>query len=189
MATESKVTTWPIINPILGDEILAAEDVNGDIGQVNPSNLAAYIIKQFRTFYPYNWVQIPALFSTNVEANNNNNPTNWVDVFTLTVPAADTINGEYELFLNWVWESTSANRAAYWRAVINGTPTDYLRITSNDTSDVNVQLVKFIQEFTAGQEVTVLLQCVLENGGGQSTVTIQEKSASITLEAKQNYDI
>lgn len=189
MGTESKVNTWPVIDPIVGDEILAAEDTSGNIGQVNPENLAPYIIKQFRNFYPYNWIQIPSLFSTNVEADNNNNPTNWVDVFSLNVPAAETINGEYELFINWVWESTSANRAAYWRAVINGVPTDFIRITSNDSNDVNVQLVKLIQQFTAGQAITVLFQCVLEQGGGQSTVTIQEKSASITLEAKDNFDI
>lgn len=46
MSIETPITDFPIIDPVVGDELMAANDTNGDAGAVTPEKLAAYVINQ-----------------------------------------------------------------------------------------------------------------------------------------------
>ena len=189
MANESRVDSWPVISPVVGGELIAAQDDLGAFGSLTPNAIADLAVQRLVAAFPYAYIRLSSQFQTNVEADNNNNPTNWVDVLTLTMPDSETINGDYSIELGFSWTSTVNNRAAYWRAVVNGVPTPFVRITSRDNQDLNPEFFRLLNDFDGNGDLEVTLQCVLENGGGSSTVTIEPNALGISIDAKKNFDL
>ena len=189
MANESRVDDWPVITPLLGEELIAAQDELGGFGSITPNEIADFALKKFIAAFPYTYEQLQAQFQTNQEANNNNNPTNWVDVLSCTLPDLETINGDYSIEIAFSWTSTVNNRAAYFRALINGVPLPFVRVTARDNQDLNPEFFRILNDFDGAGELEVQLQCVLESGGGSSTVTIEPLQLGISIEAKKNFDL
>lgn len=189
MANESRVDSWPAIAPVNGEELIAAQDEQGGFGSLTPNSIADIAVQKLVAAFPYTYEQLQNQFQTNQEANNNNNPTNWVDVLSCTLPDAETINGDYSLEIAFSWSSTVNNRAAYFRALINGTPLPFVRVTARDNQDLNPEFFRILYDFDGSGDLEVQLQCVLENGGGQSTVTIEPLQLGISIEAKKNFDL
>ena len=185
----SRVDNWPIISPANGDELLAAQDSQGGFGSLTPNAIADIAVRKLAAAFPYAYERLTTQFQTNVEANNNNNPSNWVDVLSVTMPDSETINGDYSLEIGFSWTSTVNNRAAYWRAVVNGVPTPFVRITARDNQDLNPEFFRLLYDFDGNGDIEVLLQCVVENGGGSSTITIEPEQCGISIDAKKNFDL
>ena len=189
MANESRVDSWPLISPLLGGELLAAQDEAGNFGAATPSEIADLAVQKLVAAFPYTYAQLQTQFQTNVEANNNNNPTNWVLISSCTLPDAETINGDYSIGISFSWTSTVNNRAAYFRAVINGTPLPFVRVTARDNQDLNPEFFRILYDFDGAGDLEVDVECVLESGGGSSTVTIEPFQFGISIEAKKNFDL
>ena len=189
MANESRVDSWPAISPAQGGELIAAQDEAGDFGSLTPNAIAALAVQQLVAAFPYAYVRLSSQFQTNVEADNNNDPTNWQDVLTLTMPDAETVNGDYSIELGFSWRSTVNNRAAYFRALVNGAATPFIRVTARDNQDLNPEFFRLLRDFDGQGDLAVTLQCVLENGGGSSTVTIEPEALGISIDCKKNFDL
>ena len=186
---ESRVDTWQVIAPALGTELLAAQDDQGGFGSLTSNEIADLAVRKLVAAFPYTYQQLQTQFQTNVEANNNNNPTNWVLISSCTLPDAESINGDYSIGISFSWTSTVNNRAAYFRAVINGTPLPFVRVTARDNQDLNPEYFRILYDFDGSGDLEVDVECVLENGGGSSTVTIEPFQFGISIEAKKNFDL
>ena len=189
MANESRLDSWPALLTATGDELIATQTANGDFASLTPNVLADLIVQKLIAALPYTYTQLQQEFSTNVEANNNNNPTNWQPISSCIMEDVDTVDGEYTIGIGFSWTSTSNNRAAYFRAIINGDPLPYVRVTSRDNQDLNPEFFRVLYEFDGNGSLEVDLECVLENGGGVSTVTIKPLQLGISIEAKKNFNL
>lgn len=138
-------------------------------------------------YRPFLRVPIPAPFSTQVQADDNANPTNWVSVMVATMPAGQVVAGEYELMGNFIWTVDSAIRSAYFRFLVNGIVIENtLRVESGDPNDVNSEFVRGFINSPAGVPITVEIQAVLENIGGTDTLIIDAGDMDITVQCKAN---
>jgi len=189
MATESRVDSWPSIDPVSGQEIIAAQDDQGAFGSLTADAIANLAVQKIVAAFPYTYEQLQSQFQTNVEADNNNDPTNWVVIDSCTMPSAETINGDYSIEIAFNWTSTVNNRAAYFRALINGVALPFVRVTARDNQDLNPEFFRILYDYDGSSDLEVVIECVLENGGGQSTVTIEPQQFGISIEAKKNFDI
>lgn len=160
-------------------DVLTTRD--GDIltgGNNVPTSIEQYL--------PFFHDALGAQFTTQVEADDNANPTNWVDIATLTVPAASLVAGDYDISAGWSFNVDSTARSAYFRFLINGVATSFIRVEAGDSSDVNAELLRRIVAIDGLADLVVTGQCVLENIGGTDTLTIEAGDYGVSVECKVN---
>ena len=60
----SRVDSWPVITPLVGGELIAAQDEQGDFGSLTPSAIADLAVQRLVAAFPYAYVRLSNQFQT-----------------------------------------------------------------------------------------------------------------------------
>lgn len=149
-------------------------------------NEADTVPTKLSDYRPFLNADNPTQFQTTLEADDNDNPSNFQPIMSATMPAEQVVEGKYLLEVSWYYSVNSTSRASYWRFTVNGSSENFLRVTSQDSLDINTATARVFADVPAGTPITIEAAAVLEAGGGISTLTVEARDMDITIECKQN---
>lgn len=120
--------------------------------------------------------------STTIIADNDTAPTNWQTVFTYTSPTLPgSATTKYQMEIDGTWKLNSVAKAALFRVIINGAPSERLLIEPKDADELKGEYIRSFVTHTSDGVINIELQFLISDAGA-GTPTLVVNSADCTLE-------